>query len=263
MAKRKRRPEKHPNHERWLVSYADFITLLFAFFVVMYSISRVDADRFGKAINSIHRALGSVVPLNMPMGAPGFFNQAQDISAPEMSKDPKLLENQFALERALKEMQADPALANVSKGLRLTQDERGLVISFPDACLFEPCSEKLRDDVEPVLDQVGAVLLRMSSPVRVEGHTDPSPCEGWPSNWELSTARASSVIRYLTKRFNFNPARLTAAGYASYRPVDTNETEGGRARNRRVDIVILGSKGLAEEPRNGGLETPIATAVRK
>src|SRR4030042_1283844 len=120
---RKKRPEKHANHEGWLVSYADFITLLFAFFVVMYSISRVDADKFGKAINSIHKAMGTVVPMNMPMGAPGFFNQAQDASAPEMSKDPKLLENQFALERSLKEMQSDPALANVSKGLRVTTDE--------------------------------------------------------------------------------------------------------------------------------------------
>jgi chemotaxis protein MotB len=260
---RKKRPEKHANHERWLVSYADFITLLFAFFVVMYSISRVDADKFGKAINSIHRAMGTVVPMNMPMGAPGFFNQAQDASAPEMSKDPKLLENKFALERSLKEMQSDPALANVSKGLRVTSDERGMVISFPDACLFEPCSEKLKDDAKPVLDQVGAVLLRMSSPVRVEGHTDPSTCSAWPSNWELSTARASNVIRYLLGRFNFNPARLTAAGYASYRPVDNNDTEGGRARNRRVDIVILSPTAQAQEPGNGGLATPIATSVRK
>ncbi len=262
MAKRRKKHEKEPSHERWLVSYADFITLMFAFFVTMYSISRVDAQKFGSAVDSIHRALGSVVPLNMPLGAPGFFGSEEQPVAGEMAADAMVRENRLALERVLKG-QVDTALENVARGLRVTIDERGLVISFPDMSLFEPCSAQIRPEVRPLLDQVARELLKMKSPVRVEGHTDNSACSEWPSNWELSTARASVVIRYLTSHCAFNPARLSAAGYADFRPVDTNDTPAGRARNRRVDIVILSDKVKAQEP--GGLRPapPIATGIRK
>jgi len=260
---RKKRHEKEPNHERWLVSYADFITLLFAFFVTMYSISRVDTQKFQAAAQSIHQALGSVVPMNTPVGAPGFFNDAN--KAPELDKDP-LMTVQPALERLLKGMQSDPMLQNVAKGVRVTNSERGLIISFPDTGLFAPCSVELRQEGKPVLDELGEAMLKMSSPVRVEGHTDPQPCSAWPSNWELSTARACAVIRYLTQHFNFNPARLSAAGYASYRPVDTNDSEEGRSRNRRVDIVILNERMKVQEPGGSPRANsvpPISTAVRK
>jgi chemotaxis protein MotB len=261
---RKKRHEKEPNHERWLVSYADFITLLFAFFVTMYSISQVDAHKFQVAVQSIHQALGSVVPMNTPCGAPGFFNDANN-KPPELDNDP-LMAIEPALKRLLKGMQSDPALQNVSKGVRVTNSERGLIISFPDTGLFAPCSVELRQEGKPVLDALGEAMLKMSSPVRVEGHTDPHPCSAWPSNWELSTARACAVIRYLTQHFNFNPARLSAAGYASYRPVDTNDSEEGRSRNRRVDIVILNERMKVQEP-GGGLRAkiapPISTSVRK
>jgi chemotaxis protein MotB len=260
---RRRKHHKEPNHERWLVSYADFITLLFAFFVTMYAISRVDAAKFSSAVKSIHQALGSVVPMTMPMGAPGFFGAENDVLGSEKKKEQLLLENQIALEQILKNAQAQAGLANVARGLRVTMDERGLVISFPDASLFEPCSEQIRPDVKPLLDKVGGALLRMNSPVRVEGHTDNTTCTGWPSNWELSTARASAVIRYLTARFNFNPARLSAAGYAGFRPVDTNETESGRARNRRVDVIVLNEKAKAEEPIGLQPAPPITTEVRR
>jgi chemotaxis protein MotB len=262
VARRKKRHEKEPNHERWLVSYADFITLLFAFFVTMYSMSRVDAKKFGSAVESLQRALGSVIPMNMPMGAPGFFGEESASVAPEMTKDQLLLEQQMALGKVLRDLQLQPGLANVARGLRVTMDERGLVISFPDATLFEPCSAQLKPEYAPLLDAVGERLLKMSSPVRVEGHTDPGTCSEWPSNWELSAARASAVARYLTTHFNFNPARLSVAGYASWRPVDTNDTEQGRARNRRVDIVILNETSLSQEAKGLRPAAPVATQVR-
>jgi chemotaxis protein MotB len=257
VAMRRRLQRKAPSHERWIISYADFITLLFAFFVTMYSMSRVDAKKFGSAVESIHRALGSVVPLSMPFGGHGFFGD--DKKAEMIMQDPLLLENQLALGQILKSAQAQPGLANVAKGIRVTMDERGLIISFPDAAIFEPCSEQIRPEVRPLLDEVGESLLKVSSPVRVEGHTDNGTCPEWPSNWELSAARASAVIRYLTGRFNFNPARLSAAGYASFRPVDTNETESGRERNRRVDIVILDEKATAKEPNPLQAAAPVVT----
>jgi chemotaxis protein MotB len=261
MARRKRRHEKEPNHERWLVSYADFITLLFAFFVTMYSISRVDSKKFGSAVDSIHHALGSVVPVNMPLGQSGFFSDKGEPIMGASVKDLEMVDNQLALTRLLKNVQPQTGVAAV-KGLRVTIDERGLVVSFPDTALFEACSANIRPENKPLLDAVGEVLLRIGSPVRVEGHTDIGSCSQWPSNWELSTARACAVVRHLTSRFNFNPARLSAAGFAGFRPRDTNDTESGRASNRRVDIVILSGTVKAKEPQ--ALQPPpVTTELRK
>jgi chemotaxis protein MotB len=240
MARRKRH-EEHANHERWLVSYADFITLLFAFFVTMYSISRVDGKKFGSAVDSIHRAMGTVVPLNMPMGAPGFFDDIQNKNPLSESVTQKIdLKKLLAMD-----LGHGPGIQNI----RVTMDDRGIVISFPDMCLFAPCSADLRPQALPALHQLSQGLMRVNSPVKVEGHTDSGRCASFPSNWELSTARASAVVRFLIEQGGMNPARLSASGYAQYRPVDTNETPSGQAMNRRVDVVLLNKDAQKDEPR--------------
>jgi len=241
MARRHKKHEEHANHERWLVSYADFITLLFAFFVTMYSISRVDGKKFGSAVDSIHRAMGTVVPLNMPMGAPGFFDDNQ-------SKDPMSdlsLTKKLDLKKLLAmDLGVGPGMQNI----RVTTDDRGIVISFPDMVLFAPCSADLRPQALPALHELSQGLMRANSHVRVEGHTDTGACSSYPSNWELSTARASAVVRYLIERGGMNPARLSASGYAQYRPVDSNDTPSGQAMNRRVDVVLLNAEAQEDEP---------------
>ncbi|MFH0810334.1 MAG: flagellar motor protein MotB [Pseudomonadota bacterium] len=253
---RKKKVEKPENHERWLVSYADFITLLFAFFVTMYSISRVDGKKFGSAVDSLHRALGSVVPMSTSFTTPGFL---------EGREAPLSIRGQEQAESlaTLKEMLDRNVPETNGRGLRITVDARGLVVSFPDVMLFEPCSVELRPDVKPLLDGLAEQLLKMHNPVRVEGHTDDSTCSDWPSNWELSSARASEVVRYLTGKFSFNPARLSVAGYAAFRPVDTNDTNDGRARNRRVDIIVLNEMAQAQEPGHSSGTPLLETHVRR
>lgn len=261
--KRKHHEEEHENHERWLVSYADFITLLFAFFVTMYSVSRVDGKKMGSAVESLQRALGSVMPIQMTHKEPGVFpNQVVPI---QFSITPIEGKAYSADGRALAKMAEEikKGIEDISKGqpskagstlahqIKFILEKRGLVIRISEHIFFNSGEAVIRPDMEPILKVLGQTLEKIPNHIRIEGHTDNIPINTarFPSNWELSTARATMIVRYFLDHFQFDPDRLSATGYAEYRPVDTNRTPEGRLQNRRVDFVILSQKEMESEPQ--------------
>jgi len=265
MARKKKHPE-HVNHERWLVSYADFITLLFAFFVVMFAASNADKQKAGQVAKSVQSAFtdlaiftpsGKKVPLYDDPGAPSSassvvgtmsnkFENTQVIPGgdkADQAKPATIAEVKAQIEKALQAQ-----LEN--KSVRVTSDERGLTISLSEAGFFSPGSEVLQPIGGDVLNQIVANLMTLPNPVRVEGHADNTPIHTarFPSNWELSTARATHILQYLINA-KVPPSRMSATGYGEYHPVASNETPEGRASNRRVDIVILGESAQKLEPK--------------
>jgi chemotaxis protein MotB len=256
---RRRRPTPHANHERWLVSYADFITLLFAFFVVMYSTSQVDQRKVGQLALSIQVAfqeLGvfpastSRVPVNqnspMPFSVVQSIENAQRTAA--LGRVAPSNHGQLsgsgegdlsALRRDL-EVALAAELARRELTLRTVPD--GLVISLQEIGFFPSGSAQIKANSEESFARIVSLLVNRDFRIRIEGHTDPVPIHTaqFASNWELSTARATEIVRLLIVKYHFAPTRLSAAGYAEYHPVANNQTEDGRKLNRRVDIVILG-----------------------
>jgi chemotaxis protein MotB len=249
---RKKRHEEHVNHERWLVSYADFITLLFAFFVTLYAISQVDAKKLGSLVKSMQSAFETRVfdagsqKLNLTdNGATGVEQQklVEPISPLVVHADPSFRKIQATIrERLVKERFVDK--------VRFIHDKRGLVISLTEAGFFDSGEAELKGSSLVVLDAIADSVLTLPNQIRIEGHTDTTPIHTsrFPSNWELSTARATYVLSYLTNRFPFKPSRLSVAGYGEYRPVASNATPESRALNRRVDLVILSEAAERQEP---------------
>lgn len=256
---RHRRQRAHANHERWLVSYADFITLLFAFFVVLYASSQVDQRKVGKlavAIQVAFQQLGvfpaSTTQVPLDPNEPMPFSTVQAIenakrnmelgriaSPPEDSltadsKEANLTALQAELEQAL---QHEIKLHTVA----LHREVEGLVISLREFGFFDSGSATLKPSAMPALDRVASILAVRTCRLRIEGHTDNVPIHTaqMASNWELSTARATELVRLLIVHYGFPPDRLSAAGFAEYHPITSNDTPRGRAQNRRVDVVIL------------------------
>jgi chemotaxis protein MotB len=240
---------KHVNHERWLVSYADFITLLFAFFVVLYASSKADQKKqqqVAQAIDSAFHALGifpdavrrqtdlknvsaiskdeAVTPMNIVMG--------EDVLAPAQVKE-DLERVQKQLEKMLSDQIADHTVS-----IQMGKD--GLVISLREAGFFSSGSATPHPGTLPILKEIAAAVGRTSYDLRVEGHTDNIPIHDaeFDSNWELSSARATRIARIFLATGAIRPERLSAAGYAEFHPVAPNDSAAGRAENRRVDLVL-------------------------
>ena len=260
---RRRRKPAHANHERWLVSYADFITLLFAFFVVLYASAQVDQRKVGRlalAIQVAFQELGvfpastTQIPLNanepMPFSTVQIIENAQHTTelgriAPNPnaalaseSDEGELSNLQNELEQAL---QREIKLRSVA----VHREPEGLVISLREFGFFDSGSAALKPSAMPALDRIASILALRTCGLRIEGHTDNVPIHTAQinSNWELSTARSTELVRLLIQRYGFAPERLSAAGYAQYHPIASNDTAQGRAQNRRVDLVILAAPG--------------------
>ncbi|MGD0963653.1 MAG: flagellar motor protein MotB [Candidatus Acidiferrales bacterium] len=256
---RKKRHEEHANHERWLVSYADFITLLFAFFVVLYSSSQVDKRKVGKislAIQVAFQQMGVFETSNtkMPLSTsePMPFQDVQAIENVVRSEDLQRFVQpaKGALSNAVLPGEILDIQGEIEKALapeiqrhvvQLSPRREGLVISLREIGFFESGSATLRSSSQDAIDRLAAILQNRDEMLRIEGHTDNVPIHTaqFQSNWELSTGRATELIEMFINRYHFSPARLAAAGYAEYHPVDSNSTPEGRAHNRRVDIVVL------------------------
>jgi len=338
--KRKKHEEEHENMERWLVSYADFITLLFAFFVTMYAISRVDGKKLGSAVESLQRALGSVIAVQTTQRNPGVFPAGMPprvhivpIDGGKGYPSKGEIEN---FEKLVKEIQAkmqglssqgkgnggkgdlakgdlgkgdvangdigkgdvakgevgkgdvangdigkgniakgdigrgdigkgDVGKGNVAKGnlgngndlksmagdqIKFIVEKRGLVIRVSENLFFESGDASIRPQFIPMLNVLARSFENIPNHIRIEGHTDSIPINTsrFPSNWELSTARATTIIRYLLSNFNLEHERLSATGYAEFRPIESNKTPEGRLQNRRVDFVILSNREMEDEP---------------
>jgi chemotaxis protein MotB len=243
----------HVNHERWLVSYADFITLMFAFFVVLYSSSQVDQRKISKlaaAIQAAFQELGLFdfsshrPPLDVIHPAPLEQHQPMNLEPPTgmAQRLPLTLEPDRTRLRALRQ-ELELALAEEIRRhtVAIEQRREGIVISLREVGFYDSGSAVLRPTSEPIVHRLANLLRPLPEPIRIEGHTDNVPIHNsrFASNWELSTARATEMVRLFITRYGFRPERLSAAGYGEYHPVASNATPEGRAKNRRVDIVIL------------------------
>ena len=304
--KRKKHEEEHENAERWLVSYADFITLLFAFFVTMYAISRVDGQKLGSAVQSLQRALGSVIAVQSTQRNPGVFpaNMPQRLqitpidggkgypSKGEIENFEKLVKEIQTKMQGLSQQgkgnqkrgdlgKGDIAKGDIGKGdlsrgdigrgdaekgleamgndlkslsgdqIKFIIEKRGLVIRVSERLFFESGDASIRPDFIPMLNVLAKAFENVPNHIRIEGHTDSVPINTpkFPSNWELSTARATTIIRYLLANFKLKQERLSATGYAEFHPIESNRTSEGRLQNRRVDFVVLSNKEMEDEPQ--------------
>jgi chemotaxis protein MotB len=233
--RRRRRIPRQFNHDRWLVSYADFITLLFAFFVVMYSAAQLDKRRAGKLATAIQTAFqqyGSLPPKPAEVGGLAAIGVPSVLPVGNTERD------DFELLRKRVEEALSGEIAEGEVGVRVTPE--GLVISLREVGFFDSGSADIRASSRPAFDRLAAVLQTAQTDLRVEGHTDNLPIRNthFASNWDLSAARATVTVRLLMTKYNFAPEHLAVAGYAQYRPVAGNDTAEGRAMNRRVDIVV-------------------------
>jgi len=230
VARRQRHHEgEHENLERWLITYADLITLLLVFFVVMYSISQADLAKFRQVASSLRAAFNLDVLTAPPPG--------QSMVTP-LEQDPRF--NAYLSVRA-QVASLFTRLGLDRQGAEVELTSEGIVIHLSDAILFPPGQAEVRPEAQRVLDGIAAIIEPLPNPIRVEGHTDstPPPPGSYPDNWELSAMRAVNTVRYLTDVAGLPPQRLSAAGYGEFRPRASNETVEGRRKNRRVDIVIV------------------------
>lgn len=236
MARRRQKIPDHENLERWLLTYADLITLLLAFFIIMYSMSQIDAKKFGvvaKELNRILKGGDHILRNNNDNSKTGHgLLKLGDLSMIRIK-----LEQRFEQLSKQNEFQTEIT-------------ERGLVIHIMESALFNVGSAELEPRAQSVLDIVSEQVKSLPNHIRVEGHTDDRPIktEIYPSNWELSSSRATEVVRYLIDFHRIAPERISALGYGEYRPRLSNSNIENRAANRRVDIVILTMELTLKEP---------------
>lgn len=250
----KRRPEEHENHERWLVSYSDFITLLLALFVVMYAISQVNEGKYRVVAGSLVTAFGNQpnqlnrepIAVMAPDSLPPIHGRTGDSARDHLlaKKARRMAEmqrqRQEKMEIIARDIMAafDPLLKNGQ--MRVMSSDLGVRVEIEASLLFAPGEALLHEESRRVLGSIAEVLKNLDYAIQVEGHTDNMPVatEKFPSNWELSAVRASSVVRLLIDN-GIEPTRLTAVGYGENRPLESNDSEEGRKHNRRVTMMIL------------------------
>jgi chemotaxis protein MotB len=253
---RKPPPEEHENLERWLVSYADFITLLFAFFVVMYAISSINEGKYRVLSDSLVSAFReqprSDRPIEMGAKNPDVLQgSGMPIGKAQPSRPPTPGgpgEPTEKMKRVAKDVLQAMAPLIKEGQVRVLQSARGITVEISASTLFASGDAVLQGTSMQALTEVAKVLAEVDNPVRVEGHTDNVPISNpnYPSNWELSSARAGSVVRLFMEQ-GVAPARMVAIGYADNKPVDTNTSPEGRSRNRRVNVLILHENQSATE----------------
>ena len=244
---------EHENSERWLLTYADMITLLVAFFIMLYSMSVMNQAKFQQLAISVRSGFGQSAIGGAPTvfshggganGTPAIINSSKSFPSNEdFIKDAKVRQDADGLDKAYTAVKAYIQTKGLKDAMHVVRNERGVVVTvMTDKMLFAPGQADLRPTELALLNTVGDVIRQAVplNPVRVEGHTDSLPIHTlrFPSNWELSTTRATTVLRYFEAR-GVGPQRLEAGGYADQRPITTNDTDVHRAQNRRVEIVIL------------------------
>ncbi len=265
---RKKKKEEHANHERWLVSYADFITLLFAFFVVLYSSAQVDKRRVGQLAMAIQVAFQQMGIFQASNTKPALIN-----TEPMPFSNVQIVENaerNQAIGRLVNSPDGDLTNAPVREVMTNLQDQlqsalapeikkhtitvtptrEGIVVSLKEAGFFDSGSATIRSDALPTIAHFIDVIRSYPVHIRIEGHTDNVPIHTarFDSNWELSTARATEMIKLFISNYGIEPNRLSASGYGEYYPVASNDTPEGRAQNRRVDLVLLNPTAVVAPP---------------
>jgi chemotaxis protein MotB len=237
----KRRPKGHVNHERWLVSYADFMTLLFAFFVVMYASSQTDKGKVGKLAVAIETAFKDLGIFNLPSSkTPPLTVGPTQEGVPTITalREQSTVSNLARLQNELSQ-QLQSELTRGEVAIKVGRE--GLVVSLREIGFFDSGSAEVKLKSEPTIERIARALAHGKFQLRIEGHTDNIPIhtQRFESNWELSTSRATEMAKLFVTRYGFPPENLSVAGYAEYHPVSPNTTPEGRALNRRVDLVVV------------------------
>jgi len=261
----RKQQEPPENHERWLVSYADFITLLFAFFVVMFASSQTDKGRAKQVSEAVEKALQDGHSVSVPPAVAKILGGTVD----EKGSGNAMLKGPGGAQHAPKESQPDnivellPSLQRLNKQLEdeikngkveMRLEPRGLVVSLRESAFFPSGTDRLALDSGPILQKIAAVIDPLPNAVQLEGHTDSIPIHNsrFRSNWELSCARGIALLDAMTDEFGVARERFSVVGRADTVPVAPNDTPEGRARNRRVDLIIVAS-----------LKAQTTTAARK
>ena len=241
---RRRRPEEHENHERWLVSYADFITLLFAFFVVMYSISSVNEGKYKilseALVGVFNDAEKSMKPIPIGEQRPVTVKPAQPLVKDSEQTDAGIGQNVTdPLKTIADDVRAGFGDLISSNQMTVRGNELWIEIELKSSMLFGSGDAMPSDMAFSIIEKVAKILKPFDNPVHIEGFTDNQPIRTaqYPTNWELSTARAASIVRMMATE-GIDPRRMAAVGYGEFQPVASNDTADGRGRNRRVVLVI-------------------------
>ncbi|TGE39961.1 flagellar motor protein [Desulfosporosinus fructosivorans] len=261
--KREHEPEKE-NGERWMLTYLDLITLLMIFFVVLYSMSKVDTQKFQAVAESLNKALSGSTPAKIeistnPVGPSLIQTGSPPEKTPNTNTPPDANVNAGQTNGNVERMSLEAIKAKLDKfaadnGIQTTLvtsiEERGLVVSIQETLLFESGSADITARARDILEKVSTVLAAAPNQIKVEGHTDNLPIRTpqFPSNWELSVIRSTNVVQIL-QRDGIPPSRLSATGYGEYRPISSNDTDAGRGKNRRIDLIILHTKYEVTEPQ--------------
>jgi chemotaxis protein MotB len=258
----KKEPEKHANHERWLVSYADFITLLFAVFVVLYAMGQSDKKKVEEVMKSIQESFGmsnagatapkinviasqqiTVIPSLKPEMRTAPMERPQSGRGKTRAEEKDFRQIKAAIEAYLVRQGAKDKVS-----LEITR--RGLIVSLKEIGFFASGQADIKPEAYELINIIAEAVTQYNNPLRLEGHTDNIPISTgqFPSNWELSTARATHALKYLMKNFDIEANKISATGYAEFRPLAGNETSEGRAKNRRVDLVMVSAEAERGEP---------------
>ena len=235
----KRKKEESGGAPEWMTTYSDLVTLLMAFFVLLFAFSEIDAQKFEAVMQSFQGSAGILSGGVTLSKAELVFQALPESNITETVE--KVEENLQILKEVVEEFIEAEELVDI---VSVEFDSRGLIIRFKDNALFDSGRADIRSDSHEILEYIGDILKTeefVDRYIRVEGHTDNVPINTarFPSNWELSTTRATTVTRFFIDHAEMEPSRLAAAGYSENYPIAENETPEGRANNRRVDIVIL------------------------
>ena len=236
---KKKRHEQEGNNERWLITYSDLITLLLVFFIILYAFSKVDNKKYQNLASGFNSFFGSGTgilnggnSINITGGNVPQNSSGEEKSEGEMLSDLKQQVDGYLTSNSLNE--------SISTDI----DDRGLVISMSNSILFDSGTATIKSDNNLNLKTMGKLLNSMPNYIRIEGHTDNLPINNtkFKSNWELSVIRATNVAEILIDETGISPERISVLGYGEFRPIGDNSTAEGRAKNRRVDIIIMDTK---------------------
>jgi len=238
MALKKKPENPPPGAPLWMTSYGDMVTQILIFFVMLFTFSSIDAARFRELAISLQSAF---------KGGTGVLVGGQSITVETLGPTRA---NLVQLTEAMHQIMNIVESSGLKGAVEANINERGLVISIKDSTFFDLGKAELKPRSRQILDNIGRALKGLPNQIRIEGHTDNLPINTpqFPSNWELSTARATTVLRYLIEHVGLSPEKMSAVGYGEYRPLFPNDTEEHRARNRRVDIVVLLEEASKGEP---------------
>jgi chemotaxis protein MotB len=232
--KKRKHNEEHENAERWLLTYADLITLLLAFFIMMYVFSKKDAQKYDEVASH----LKTIFSGGTGLAGKGSVTAASPIDMP--SKGASSGEIKRQLESELMDSNRNkPGGENIA----VLSDERGVVIRVLDKAFFDEGKAELKDGAKGALDKIVPIIKGIDNHVRIEGHTDNVPINTteFKSNWELSVRRATEVVRYFVEKRGLSPEKVSATGYAEYRPIVQNNSPKNKSLNRRIEIIVVKS----------------------